>query len=135
MWRLSVEGRYKEKVFQVCKFFLNVQYSFRPGDVLLLQVLKSDEPGTLKRVKGFMVFERLEEDAKGDSVALYGRKWKYVIIPSLVHKFTYDEKFNLSDLLGDQRAKRYDAQSEAVELRPDDSALIENRVSKYLKLE
>lgn len=132
MWRMNVRGQYKEKVFMVGKFFVSNHNDFSTGDILLIQVIKSDEPGLLKRVKGFMMFQRYGEDTENDSFEIYRRRWRYVIIPSSVQKFSSEDKFNFSDLLGKQRAKMYDAQAEAIPLRSEDELLVRQRISNYL---
>ncbi|MGH2638832.1 MAG: hypothetical protein ACRDF4_06060 [Rhabdochlamydiaceae bacterium] len=133
MWRLNVQGQHKERVFKIGKFFVNNRHDFRPGDVLLIQVIKGDEPGRfVKRVKGLMIFESLSEDAEEESESIYGKRWRYAIIPSMVYRFKSEESFNLNDVIGRERARRYDGQAEAIRLIPEDEASLRERISSRL---
>lgn len=133
MWRLNVKGEYKTKVFKVRKFFVNNLHDFTPGDILLIQTLKSDEPGTIKRLRGFFVFDKISnEGAERESIALYGREWKYCLIPSRVVEFGMSDKFNFSDILGIERARKYDGRAEAVRILSDDERSVTSRISTYL---
>jgi hypothetical protein len=99
---------------------------------LLLQTLKQEEGKIIKRIKGFMIFDKLTEDVEGESKKLYGTLWKYVVLPKRMVRFNLDNRFNLSDVLGETRAKRYDGQAEIVRLEKEDELLVHDRISQFL---
>ncbi len=132
MRRLNLKRTYVETVFKVQKFFLTNRHEFEPSEILLLQTLKQEEGKIIKRVKGFMIFDYLLEDSEAESQKLYGKLWKYVIIPNRVVRFDLNSRFNLSDILGHKRARRYDGQAEVVKFDVEDETLVHNKISQFL---
>ena len=133
MWRLNLRKQYVDAVFRAQKFFVNGPHAFDDGDILLLQVVKQDEPGrVIKRIKGFMLFDRMEEDVSNESEALYGTKWKYAIIGRKTVKLEYFDKFNLEDVLGLSRSRQYYGQAEAVRFSPQDEAALKIWMLRFL---
>ncbi|MCX8191227.1 MAG: hypothetical protein N3F06_00275, partial [Nitrososphaerales archaeon] len=134
MWRLNVKRQYLQKVFEVDKFFVNKRYEFEPSEPLLLQTLKQDEPGrTIGRIRGILFFGSLIEDTMNESVELYGIKWNYVILPiGKIIQLPLNETFNIEDVIGEEAAKRYYGQTEAVKLNEEDEQKVRERLTKYL---
>jgi hypothetical protein len=132
MRRLNLRKIYVDSVFKTEKFFLARRHEFEPSEILLLQTLKQEEGRVIKRIKGFMIFDTLTEDSERESEQLYGTLWKYVILPKRMVRFNLESRFNLSDVLGDERARRYDGQSEVVKLEKEDELLVQNRISQFL---
>jgi hypothetical protein len=64
-----------------------------------------------------MIFDKMILDSDRESQELYAMLWKYVIIPKRVVRFDLSYRFNLSDILEDMLARRYDGQSEVVQFR------------------
>ena len=129
MWRLNVTAEYKDRVFEVERFFLANRHGFKSGDVLLIQLVRRDERKRIRRVRGYMIFDRFSENSKEDSRSIYGREWAHELIPSRVVKFDEEDRFDLSFLLG-ARAQRYDNQAEVVLVDESDQAKIIERIRK-----
>lgn len=135
MWRLNVKREYIQRVFEVNKFFINNKYNFELNEPLLLQLLKQDEPiGRIGRIRGILFFGSLIEDKLDESLKLYGIKWKYIILPinGKIIKFHLNDAFNLEDVIGDDAAKRYYGQAEAVKFSEEDEEKVRKRIIKYL---
>ena len=132
MRRLNLKKMYVETVFKVQKFFLTNRHEFEPSEILLLQTLKQEEGKIIRRVKGFMIFDHLLEDSEAESQKLYGKLWKYVIIPNRVVRFDLSSRFNLSDILGDKKARRNDGQAEVVKFDVEDETLAHHKISQFL---
>lgn len=133
MWRLNVKKKYLERVLELRKFFINERHDFKPNEVLLIQLIKQDEPSRfLGRIRGIFFFERLEEDYLNESIKLYSAKWRYVILPNSVVRLSPSEWFNLEDEIGVEAAKKYYGQAEAIKLSEEDEEIVRDRLSQYL---
>ena len=51
------------------------------GEILLLQVTKTtiQDPARLGRIQFAIEFDRIEEDARSESLRIWGIKWKYIL--------------------------------------------------------
>ncbi|MEM2211463.1 MAG: hypothetical protein QW372_01640 [Nitrososphaerales archaeon] len=137
MWRLNVKREYIQRVFEMNKFFINNKYNFELNEPLLLQLLKQDEPmGRIGRVRGILFFGSLIEDKLDESLRLYGIKWKYIILPinGKIIKFHLNDAFNFENVIGDDAAKRYYGQAEAVRFSEEDEEKVRKKIIKYLNL-
>lgn len=133
MWRLNVRKMYLKKVFEVRKFFVNERHDFQLGEPLLLQIVKQDEPGRfLGRIRGILLFEDLIDDSTNESTRLYGIKWNYAIIPNKCIRFKSSDWFNLEKVIGENAARKYYGQAEAIKLSASDEAIVRERLSPYL---
>lgn len=134
MRRLNLRKQYVETVFKVQEFFVSKRHSFEPNEILLLQTLKQDEGRIIKRIKGFMVFDKILEDTENKSERLYGKRWRFLIHPKRTERFDMDARFNLSDILGIERAKKYDGQAEVIKLDPEDERAVLQKISRFLQI-
>lgn len=132
MWRLNVRRMYLNNVFDIGKFFVNRRFNIQHGELLLLQLVKKDDPRHLGRIRGVMEFDGVVEDEHDESVELYGRKWKYAILASRSIRLQPRDWFDLDDIIG-INARKYYTQVEAMRLDHDDALAVERRIARYLK--
>lgn len=132
MRRLNLKKQYAETVFKVQKFFLSKRHTFESDEILLLQTLKQEEGQVIKRVKGFMIFDKLLEDESNESEKLYGKRWRFLIYPKRTVKFDISTRFNLSEVMGPARAKKYDCQAEVVKLDPEDERAVLQKIPSFI---
>ncbi|MFN4336960.1 MAG: hypothetical protein ACK4FV_05200 [Candidatus Nitrosocaldus sp.] len=132
MWRLNVRRVYLNSIFDVGKFFVNKRFNIQHGELLLLQLVKKDDPRHLGRIRGIMEFDEIVEDEHDESVELYGRKWRYAMLASRSIRLQPRDWFDLDDVLG-INAKRYYAQVEAMRLENGDAQAVEKRLARYIK--
>ncbi|GBC75721.1 hypothetical protein HRbin06_01041 [archaeon HR06] len=126
---LKNKKAYFEKIFEVKKFFINNRYNFKENDILLIQIIKSDEPKK-ERIRGILIFRELLEDKEDESIKIYKRKWKYVIIPNKLIRLPEEEWFNLEDII--EEAKIYYGRAEAVRIKEKHEPLIRSKIAKYI---
>jgi len=129
MWRLNTKKAYFEKIFEVKKFFINSKHNFKENEILLIQIIKSDEPKG-ERIRGLLFFGELLEDKMDESIKIYQRKWKYVIIPKKLIRLPEEEWFNLEDII--EEAKIYYGRAEAVKIKEDHEPIIRSKIAKYI---
>lgn len=132
MWRLNVRRAYLNNVFEVGKFFVNKRFRMEHGELLLLQLVKKDDPRHLGRIRGIMEFDTIVEDEYGESLQLYGRRWRYAILASRSIRLQPRDWFDLDDVIG-INSRRYYRQVEAMRLDHDDALAVERRLARYLK--
>lgn len=129
MWRLYVRKEYLNNVISMGKFFLNRRFKFNYGDMLLLLLTKKDDPKHLGRIRGLLLFDKMVND-DGESLLIYGRKWRYKLIASKSIMFAPRDWFDLEDVLGID-ARRYYCQVEAMKIDDSDMEPIMSRLLKY----
>ncbi|MCS6768046.1 MAG: hypothetical protein RMJ59_07195 [Candidatus Nitrosocaldus sp.] len=132
MWRLNVRRVYLNTVFDVGKFFVNRRFNIQDGELLLLNLVKKDDPRHLGRVRGVLEFDGIVEDKGDESVELYGRKWRYAILARRSVRLQPRDWFDLDDVLGIY-ARRYYGQVEAMRLDHDDAVAVERALARYIK--
>jgi len=100
MRRLSVGKYYLRKVFELKKFYSDKMYDLKKGEPLLLQLLKTEEPGRfIGRVQGIIFFDSWLKEVREEAKLHYNRDWNYAIKFDKSVKFVPSECFNLKDVL------------------------------------
>jgi hypothetical protein len=104
---LNVRRQYLDRILQVERFFVNDKHLSQERELLLLQLVKQDEPGTiLGRVRGVLIFKELVGDLTLESRRLCGVSWKYAIVPSRSVRLPSQAWFSLETVLGKEAAER-----------------------------
>jgi hypothetical protein len=121
MWRVNIMKMYLSNVAKLGKFYTARKYSLEDGEQLIFQLPKSEEPGRfIGRVCAIGYFGSWSEGVTEESRQHYNRNWGYAINLSQIRRLNADERFNLLDVLGETRSKRYDGQSPLVKFEEED---------------
>lgn len=98
LWKMNVRLEHLAACRLQQKFAVNVQpRNMRPGELLLLQVTRGTCSDPHRRITGAPVFERCRLDLRGESRALWGTDFRYILDAS---GFVATRPFSLEDLPG-----------------------------------
>lgn len=127
MYRLNVAAEQIEECVNKGMFALSYKPQIEVGEILLLQLKKSDwrlQGATGGRIQHALVFQRCEHDQEGNISREHwpnaGKTWLWILYSSAALEVT---PFSLEDLPL-ARESHYQAQSNPVQIDPEDEAII-----------
>jgi len=127
MYRLNVAAEQIEECVNKGMFALSYKPQIEVGEILLLQLKKSDwrlQGAKGGRIQHALVFQRCEHDQEGNISREHwpnaGKTWSWILYSSAALEVT---PFSLEDLPL-ARESHYQAQSNPVQIDPEDEAII-----------
>lgn len=96
-WKLNIHADHLVACQSQLKFGTERLLTWRPCDILLLQLKKDGRPDPHARIAGALVYDTFHVDKDGESVGLWGERFSYVLDAS---KFLPTKPFSLEDVPG-----------------------------------
>src|SRR5262245_32658188 len=96
-WKLNVDAAHLASCQRAQKFGTQRMLDWRRGDVLLLQQNRATCPDPHARITGALIYESFSTDSDGESLALWGTGYEYILVAS---DFVPTEPFSIEDLAG-----------------------------------